>query len=130
MIHRESKLQQACIKWLRLQYPKIVAFAIPNGGKRNVREAARMKAEGVLAGVPDLFIASPRGGYCGMFIEMKAGKAKPTDAQDAMLLDLGDEGYRVLICRDFDVFRDEVTRYLNDNPGKFSDNDPVQLMSA
>lgn len=39
------------------RYP---VFAIPNGGSRNKAEAAKLKAEGVSAGVPDLFIPIPK----------------------------------------------------------------------
>lgn len=49
-------------------------FAIPNGGKRNVIVAQKMKAEGVRAGIPDLCLPVMRGGYGGMYIELKAGK--------------------------------------------------------
>ena len=44
---------------------------MPNGGKRNVREAARMKRMGVRAGVSDYFLPVPRGGYHGLWVELK-----------------------------------------------------------
>ena len=47
------------------------AFAIPNGGLRNIIVAKKLKAEGVRAGTPDIFIPVPAGPYCGMFLEMK-----------------------------------------------------------
>jgi len=47
-------------------------YHVPNGGKRNVREAARMKAMGVRAGVHDYHLPVPRGEYTGLWIEMKA----------------------------------------------------------
>lgn len=61
MNHPEHELQKSCVKWFRLQYPEYtnLLFAIPNGGKRNAREAARLKAEGVTPGVPDLFLQLP-----------------------------------------------------------------------
>lgn len=56
-------------------------IAIPNGGKRNAKEAARFKLQGVKAGVSDLFLALPCGGYNGLWIELKrpivTGKPKP-----------------------------------------------------
>lgn len=133
MKHPESQLQRACITWLRLQYPKVVAFAIPNGGKRNAREGAILKAEGVLAGVPDLFIAEPHGHYSGLFIEMKAGRGTTTEAQDAMIRRLGEAGYCVDVCRSLEDFQAVVRGYVS-LPTLASmlasGNDPVQLLST
>ena len=55
----ESQLQSECVRWFRYQYPefKNVLFAIPNGGKRNISTAKRLKSEGVVPGVADLFLA-------------------------------------------------------------------------
>jgi len=59
------------------QYPELkTAFAIPNGGKRDLREAANMKAQGVKAGVYDVFIPVPRGPWHGLFVEMKRAKSQ------------------------------------------------------
>ncbi|UPY96975.1 VRR-NUC domain-containing protein [Pectobacterium sp. 21LCBS03] len=45
---------------------------IPNEGKRGPKAARDAKRLGVRAGVPDLFLALPHGGYSGLWIEMKA----------------------------------------------------------
>ena len=62
MKHEESHIQRNCVKWFRLAYPKLarLLFAVPNGGKRGIREAAIMKAEGVVAGVADLLLLIPK----------------------------------------------------------------------
>lgn len=50
-------------------------YAIPNGGKRSISTAARLKATGVKAGFPDIGLAVARGGFHGLFIEMKKPKS-------------------------------------------------------
>lgn len=49
----EHDQQVAVVEWYDLN--GIPVFAIPNGGIRHKRTAAMLKAEGVKAGVPDLF---------------------------------------------------------------------------
>ena len=62
----EHDEQVALFQWMRLheaQYPELkFAFAIPNGTRTTPRVAARMKAEGVLKGVSDIFLPCARGG--------------------------------------------------------------------
>jgi hypothetical protein len=47
------------------------AFAVPNGGLRNKVQAAKLKAEGVKPGVPDVFLPYPCGQYAGLWLEFK-----------------------------------------------------------
>ena len=98
--------QCAVIQWCELQksiYPHIERiFAIPNGGKRNIGVARKMKAEGQRAGVPDLFLPVAKGGYHGLFIEMKHGKNKPTEKQRDWLDFLAAMGYCTAVCWDRD----------------------------
>lgn len=92
--HPEDDLQRAVCAFLdRALVPPAFYFAVPNGGKRNAREAARMKAMGVKAGAPDLLIFGPqphkattfcRGEMVCIGIELKAGKGRITKAQDEM----------------------------------------------
>ena len=88
------------------QYPDIDRiFAIPNGGHRHKAVAGRMKAEGVKAGVPDLFLPVPRGIYAGLFIEMKYGTNKPTENQREWIEYLARCGYLAQVCNSFDSAR-------------------------
>lgn len=108
----EHDIQASCVKWFRLQYPKALIWATPNGGERNKIVAARLKAEGVLAGVPDLFIAEPSGYYHGLFIEMKAGRNNLRTEQLEMMNRLRDSGYKCVVCWTFDEFMRAVNNYL------------------
>jgi len=57
----EALEQEAVVKYC--EYNRIPIFAIPNGGKRNRIEAAKLKRQGVKPGVPDIFLPAPRDGY-------------------------------------------------------------------
>lgn len=114
--HSEHDLQTACVNWFRMQYREYahLLIAIPNGGQRDVRVARKLKAEGVVAGVPDLFLAVARGQSHGLWIEMKNGKVgRVSDAQQQQLLLLSHMGYEVAVCRTFDEFREKVQGYLH-----------------
>lgn len=117
MRHPESDLQQACVRWFRLQYPRLSGclFAIPNGGGRSKIEAAIMKGEGVTPGVSDLFLMIPSDGCHGMFIEMKAGKGRLSEAQDKFLDLADDKGYAVAVCYSLDEFMKAVEGYFERN---------------
>lgn len=111
--HPESILQSQCVTWFKIQYPKEVIFAIPNGGKRNVVEAAKMKGEGVLAGVADLFIMSSKNGYNGLFVEMKFGRNNISPLQKEFIQLARDKGYKVEVCYTFDEFTKTINNYFN-----------------
>lgn len=92
----ESDEQRAVVEYCDLR--NIPIYHVPNGGYRNKREAARLKAEGVRAGVPDLCIPVARGGYHSLYIEMKAAGGRPTDAQVRWIRRLQDEGMCAYVC--------------------------------
>lgn len=72
MRHDEENFQIGIVRMLRMAGHLV--FAVPNGGSRDVREAARLKAQGVMAGVSDLIILLPnRKVY---FIEVKNPNGK------------------------------------------------------
>lgn len=112
MKEQEHNIQVSCVTWFRYQYPQYLIWAIPNGGQRNAVVAAKLKAEGVLAGVPDLFIAVSRGSYSGLFVEMKAGKNKPTDEQTDVMQRLCEAGYKCEVCYSLDEFKEIINLYL------------------
>lgn len=85
--------------WQQARFPELkLLHHIPNGGKRSASEAARFKAAGVKAGVPDLHLPVPRGGFAGLYIEMKFGDNKPTEKQKEWHRDLKEQGFKVTVC--------------------------------
>lgn len=89
-------------------------FAIPNGGHRSKRQGALLKLTGVKAGVPDVFLPVARGGYHGLFIEMKARRkgARATQEQKDWIVALERQGYRALVCIGFEAARAAILDYL------------------
>lgn len=115
--HEESALQQQCVTWFRLQYPKhaLMLFAVPNGGGRSSIEAAIMKAEGVTAGVADLLLLEARGGWGALCIEMKtrSKKSKQRESQEAWQAATEAAGNRYEVCRSFEEFRSVMDDYMS-----------------
>jgi hypothetical protein len=87
-------------------------YAIPNGGHRHKATAAKLKAEGVRAGVPDICLPFPAHGYHGLYIEMKVGKNKPTPSQIDYMTWLTGCGYLALVAWGFDEARVILCDYL------------------
>ena len=114
MIHQESLIQQNCVKWFRLQYPQmaLLLFAVPNGGSRRVIEAKIMKSEGTTRGVADLLLLFPAKKFHGLAIEMKTPKGKQQPSQKIWQERCEWAGYKYIICRSFDDFRNEINAYL------------------
>jgi len=67
----EHEEQREFVMWMRQTHPVARIFAIPNGGKRSLTTGAKLKAEGVSAGVPDLYIPAWR-----CWVEMKRSKGE------------------------------------------------------
>jgi hypothetical protein len=77
-------------------------FHCPNGGSRNGIEAAKLKAMGVKAGIPDCLILDQRKGYSGMAIELKVGYNKPSEHQLSIFDKLVDSGWLVVVSWSLD----------------------------
>ena len=73
-LSKEAGHQYAVMLWsqqpeIRKKWPELeLLHHIPNGGSRDVVEAAHMKRQGVKSGVPDLHLPVPRGGYASLYI--------------------------------------------------------------
>lgn len=114
MRNNESILQQSCVKWFRLQYPKLTGllFSVPNGSKRDRITASILKAEGTVAGVSDLILLIPKKGYATLCIEMKYGKNTQSDNQKEWQFLVESSGNKYVICRSLESFIREVNSYL------------------
>lgn len=108
----EEALQRSLVAQLRLRLPKPwLVWATPNGGGRSKAEAGALKAAGVLAGVPDLFVLGPS---LLIAIELKAppkrlksgalskAKLRTSDDQDDVIAALAVCGVPTLVVNDLD----------------------------
>lgn len=97
----EHHAQAALVRWLAMK--GVMAIAIPNAARRSARQAAYLKAEGMIAGAPDLILhRRARGGH-PVAVEMKRAKgARVSPVQEAMHELLRAEGWVVLVCYGLD----------------------------
>ena len=65
-ISSEHMEQQGLVAWFRGKFPETLIFAIPNGEYRAMTTAKKLRAEGVVPGIPDLAVTAWR-----LWIEMK-----------------------------------------------------------
>jgi hypothetical protein len=97
-IPTEHEEQVAFVEWFRASFPDVRIIAIPNGGARHPKTAADLKAEGVLPGVPDLFVPEWR-----LWIEMKRQKGGTvSEKQKEIMKYLVSVGYQCAVCRGAD----------------------------
>jgi len=114
----EHRRQCACVHWFSLQYPKLKGrlFAVPNGGRRDETTAAKLKAEGVVAGVADLILLKSNRDYGALLIEMKTRKGRQRETQKIWQnIVCADDEYKYVVCRSIDDFKREVDDYLKNN---------------
>jgi hypothetical protein len=112
----EHDIQVAFIDWVkraertdkRLQ----LLFAVPNGGQRNKIVAAKLKREGVRAGVPDIMLPCPSKTFSGLAIEFKRPGNTTTEKQDSYIDLLVEAGWFVVICTDAAAAIQTVRDYL------------------
>lgn len=116
-IDNEAGAQETLFQWAEYQaskYPELkLLYHIPNGGKRDKVTAINLKRQGVKAGVPDLFLPVARGGFFGLYIELKVGKNKATALQKEWLYNLNKQGYFTAICYGWQQAAELLTGYLN-----------------
>ena len=123
----ESDEQVAVVQWFRMQYPKEIIFAIPNGswiagtGGRKFALINKYKNEGLTPGVSDLFIAASRWNCHGMFIEMKdKGKTlcSVSKEQLSFLSATAQKDYCSIWAFGFDDAKTKIEAYMNQTKPK------------
>ena len=112
----EHRIQCACVQWFRYQHPECRhnLFAVPNGGRRDKTTGAKMKAEGVLAGVADLILLKSNANHGALLIEMKTRIGRQADTQREWQRLIERDGYKYVVCRSLEDFIREVDTYLQD----------------
>lgn len=101
-----------CLAWLH---------SIPNGGLRDAKTAALMKAEGARSGVADVFLPVPSwkhfemnaDGAChGLYIEMKTTTGKQSEAQEQFQTHCENNCYLYEVCRSWREAAKVIQDYL------------------
>ena len=104
MKHLESAQQAQVVEWSRWayktgKYPMLnMLHCSLNGVKLSGTQAKIAKGQGMLSGVPDLFLPVPKNGYHGLFIEMKSEKGRVTENQHWFLTNADSLGYKTVVC--------------------------------
>lgn len=106
----EHKLQVALIDYLALALrPELECRAIPNGEKRHIRVAQRLKNEGVRRGTPDIFICLPEGRIA--WLEMKAHRGVLSEEQKAFRDKVLALGHFYGVARSIDEALEHLTKW-------------------
>lgn len=108
----EDQVQNECVKWFRNTYLKKrnQLFSVPNGGKRNFIEATKLKATGLVAGIPDLIFVNAGK---TIFFELKTEKGVLSDKQKLIHYTFLNEGFPVYLIRSFEQFKEVLNLEMN-----------------
>ncbi len=121
----EAELQRQICDYLKMQYREVVFRSdFASGMKLTPGQAVKHKSLQSSRAWPDLFLAEPRSGFHGLFIELKkeGTKLKKRDGhwisdphireQALMLHTLGTHGYFATFGVGFDHCKDIIDQYL------------------
>jgi hypothetical protein len=71
---------------------------------------------GVKAGVSDLFLPKPCGGFHGLYIEMKSEKGGTIREEQKAFIDaVREDGYAAFVCKGFDAAHECVEAYIKED---------------
>lgn len=111
--HTEQAVFFGRVDWMLPAEIADCVYAVPNGGKRDPRTAARMKAEGVKPGMPDVNCDVAASGWHGLRIELKrekGGSVSPAQRQRHGALRA--QGFRVEVAEGADAAWAVLCEYL------------------
>ena len=112
----EHQIQSGFIELVRIkqnQIPELkLLYAIPNGGHRHPAVAAKLKAEGVIPGPPDLHLPVARGPWHSLYLETKRPGGTQSGAQKEFAWMLLKQGNLVKVCDSVDKLWAAVSNYL------------------
>ena len=112
-IATEEVVNKQVVKYLEFKHLPFVHC--PNEGKRDPRYGARLRASGMSAGFPDLFIFRPSGKYHGLALELKREKGgRLSPAQAIWLETLNAEGYKAVCAHGYEEAVAAIEKYIKD----------------
>lgn len=109
--------QAALMEWAAVaqrKFPSLEWLHASNNGVRvTIGTAIKMKKAGMKSGIPDLCLPVARGGFHGLYVEMKRQKGGRVDPdQEVCHAFLRDAGYRVDVCRGWEAAKAAILDYL------------------
>lgn len=121
--NKEYQLYRAVAAYLRMQYPNVIYHFDLTGVNLSKAQAGMTKAIQCGSGYPDLFIAEPRNGYHGLFLELKAEgtrlfnrkcelASQHLKQQSRVLHALRSKGYDAWFAVGFDEAKELIDKYL------------------
>lgn len=131
--NKESRLQQDCVYWFRVEYPHfamLLTHPINEGSDHTSQDRRRQaihKAEGTVPGVPDLLLFLPAmyvekesnspstiagNTYYGLGIEMKTPTGRQSQEQKDFQKMFEAAGYKYIIVRTLDDFKEVINDYI------------------
>lgn len=118
--HTEQAALFEFIERVAVRAPELrLLYAIPNGGARHKAVAAKMKREGVRAGMLDMCLPVARRAWHGLYIELKYGKNKPTPEQNQWMANLAAQGYAVDVSYGWHEAACKILAYLGYDPREY-----------
>lgn len=114
----EDEEQITLFRWAELmaqtRWPELrMLYHVPNGGYRKKAEAGRFRAMGVKSGVPDVVLPVARGGYHGLYVEMKRTEGGRVSTEQREWLEaLTAQGYKAEVAYGWEEAKDVIEKYL------------------
>ena len=105
----EDEEQKALVVWLKQRGLRF--HATPNGGHRHKATAGKLKASGVVSGVPDLTVWPPEGSTLPvLWIELKRQSGGQISESQQVWIDYINTvpGHKAKVCRGFQESRDFI----------------------
>ena len=118
---QEENLHIAICNYLKLQYPNVIFTSEASGVRMTIGQAVKLKKMRSGGKLPDLWILEPRGGYHGLFIELKAEpylkkdgwfKTNHIKEQAETIARLMDKGYAATFAVGFDDTKATIDSYM------------------
>lgn len=118
MLKLEQRDQISLVNYIQWKYPGTVTIMSPIlkfGGNQAQRayQGVLMKKMGYVPGTCDLFLPEPRGGKCGLFLELKADKGRVQPEQTQMIARLNAKGYAAVVCYGYAEAVNVLDKYMS-----------------
>jgi len=113
-----EKLEQIKVRsWMIRNYPSEEKYLIhvANEGTGSAKRGMDMKALGLKAGFPDLFLFIPKAQYCGLAIEMKKKKGGKVSIKQNEWIKRLNENYLAIVANGYEEAIENIIKYLNNH---------------